>query len=123
MTQSNGKEMSFTFSTNKTAHKAYVHVSLDDDLESIRFNVDLDSLPGMNKDGHELVVKFKLEYFDNNNTFWTDSNGLEMQKRVLNYRPTWDIQKDQNYSLDNVTANFYPVTSAISMKDVTDPSR
>jgi hypothetical protein len=43
-----------------------------------------------------------------------------MQKRILNYRPTWDIQlnyDDQN-SNENITANFYPINSAISMKDI-----
>jgi hypothetical protein len=40
-----------------------------------------------------------------------------MQKRILNYRPTWDIQANYNDSLENVTANFYPINSAISMND------
>jgi hypothetical protein len=29
-----------------------------------------------------------------NNTFYTDSNGLEMQERVLNFRDTWELIKD-----------------------------
>ena len=41
-----------------------------------------------------------------------------MQKRILNYRPTWDIQGNYNDSHENVTANYYPINSAISMKDV-----
>jgi hypothetical protein len=40
-----------------------------------------------------------------------------MQKRILNYRPTWDIQANYNDSLENITANFYPINSAISMID------
>ena len=40
-----------------------------------------------------------------------------MQKRVLNYRPTWDIQANYNQSNENITANYYPIQSAISMKD------
>ena len=41
-----------------------------------------------------------------------------MQKRILNYRPTWDLVST-NYadSLENVTANYYPINSAISMQD------
>lgn len=35
-----------------------------------------------------------------------------MQKRIFNYRPTWDLKTDEN-----VTANYYPVGSAISIKD------
>jgi hypothetical protein len=41
-----------------------------------------------------------------------------MQKRILNYRPTWDIQKNYDDSKENVTANYYPINSAISMKEV-----
>jgi len=41
-----------------------------------------------------------------------------MQKRVLNYRPTWDlVNTNYNDSLQNITANYYPINSAISMRD------
>ena len=49
---------------------------------------------------------------DNNGTFWTDSNGLAMQRRVLNKRPTWEWSGEQN-----ITANYYPVDTAISIVD------
>ena len=42
-----------------------------------------------------------------------------MQKRILNYRPTWDlIHTNYNDSLENVTANYFPINSAISMNDI-----
>jgi hypothetical protein len=65
------------------------------------------------------VVLFEVDEFFNNKTFYTDSNGLEMQKRILNYRPTWDLV-NTNYkdSLENVTANYFPINSAISMNDI-----
>ena len=72
----------------------------------------MDSIPI----NHEVMVDFTLMNFDNNQTFYTDSNGLEMQKRVLNYRPTWDIKSNYKDSFENITANFYPVTSAIMLK-------
>jgi hypothetical protein len=80
--------------------------------------VDLESLPAVIYDGYEVIANFHVENFDNNETFFTDSNGLEMQKRILNYRPTWDLV-NTNYkdSLQNVTANYYPINSAISMED------
>jgi len=40
-----------------------------------------------------------------------------MQKRILNYRPTWDFQKNLNDSNQNVTGNYYPIQSALSMND------
>jgi hypothetical protein len=36
-----------------------------------------------------------------------------MQKRQLNYRPSWNVTV-----LDNVTANYYPINTAIVIKDV-----
>ena len=41
-----------------------------------------------------------------------------MQKRILNYRPTWNISKNYNDSNENITANFYPINSAQSMEDI-----
>jgi hypothetical protein len=96
----------------------------------VKFEVDLGSLPDLLKhhfvfdekfrpyyQGYEVTANFHTS-MDNNKTFWTDSNGLEMQKRVLNYRPTWDIEKT-NYAdaLQNITANYYPINSAIAMRD------
>lgn len=49
---------------------------------------------------------------NNDNTFYTDSNGLEMQKRILNYRPTWDLITEEA-----VSANYYPVNQAIAIRD------
>lgn len=46
-------------------------------------------------------------------TFWTDSNGLGMVKRVLDKRPDYDIQEGDDYQIENITANYYPVDSAI----------
>lgn len=57
--------------------------------------------------------------FNNSGEFYTDSNALEMQKRILNFRPTWDIKKTNlAASNENVTANYFPINSAISMVDV-----
>lgn len=100
-----------------------VHVSIDSDTNSIKFDVDLGSLPDIESDGHEVIVNFQVENFDNNQTFYTDSNGLEMQKRIINYRPTWDIQKNYHDSNENITANYYPINSAIAMEDIAQNKR
>jgi hypothetical protein len=47
--------------------------------------------------------------------FYTDSNGLEMQRRQLNYRPTWNLTVYEGGV--NVTANYFPINSAIAMVD------
>jgi hypothetical protein len=41
-----------------------------------------------------------------------------MQKRILNYRPTWNISDNYADSFQNITANYYPIQQAISMKSV-----
>jgi hypothetical protein len=56
--------------------------------------------------------------FFNNQTFYTDSNGMEMQERKLNYRPTWDfVNTNLADSNENITGNYFPVQSALSMLD------
>lgn len=104
--------------TQQSFMGAIVHVTLDADLPgAIKFEVDLGSLPEPNyTDGNEVIVRFTIPDFTNNGTFWTDSNGLEMQKRVLNYRKSFKLE--DYYFEHNTTTNYYPITSAISMKDV-----
>lgn len=83
----------------------------------IEFDVELSPVPVSNdKQGKDVTVNWKMyDGFNANKTFWTDSNGLEMQKRVLNYRPTFDVATNTK---QNISSNFYPVTSAIAMRDV-----
>jgi len=51
---------------------------------------------------------------DNADVFYTDSNGLEMQRRKFNERPTFTLD-----SAEYVSSNYYPINSAIAMKDET----
>ena len=96
-------------------------MTIDVETWTVKFEVDLGSLPPVYYNGYEVTANFHIDNFDNFRTFWTDSNGLEMQKRILNYRPTWDLVKtnfkDQIEPL-NITANFYPINSAITMRDM-----
>ncbi|XP_066143340.1 lysosomal alpha-mannosidase-like [Euwallacea fornicatus] len=63
--------------------------------------------------GIEVISRFTVEDFKNNETFYTDSNGREMIERKLNYRPTFTY----NSTVEPVTSNYYPVTSKIVIKD------
>jgi hypothetical protein len=40
-----------------------------------------------------------------------------MQKRILNYRPTWNFTLENSEQYENITANYYPINSAISLKE------
>lgn len=44
--------------------------------------------------------------------WFTDSNGRDMQPRARNFRPTWELNVTEP-----VSANYYPVNSAISIRD------
>ena len=65
--------------------------------------------------GREIVAKWQLLNSTNNEVFYTDSNGLEMQERVLNSRPDYTLDAgDDNF----IPSNYYPVTSAIAIRDI-----
>ncbi|EAS02485.2 glycoside hydrolase family 38 amine-terminal domain protein (macronuclear) [Tetrahymena thermophila SB210] len=56
-----------------------------------------------------MIVNTNLK---NKKTFYTDSNGLSLQKRILNFRPTWDLRVHQE-----VSGNYYPIGSMIQIQD------
>jgi hypothetical protein len=64
--------------------------------------------------GKDVVVDwYMLNDFDSGKRFWADSNGLEMVPQQL------FKHRDYNYTSNNtVSSNFYPVTSAIAIKDM-----
>mmetsp|Transcript_33580 Transcript_33580/g.51655 ORF Transcript_33580/g.51655 Transcript_33580/m.51655 type:complete len:230 (-) Transcript_33580:1056-1745(-) len=78
----------------------------------IEFEVELNSVP-LERFGRDVTVNWRMyDNFNANRTFWTDSNGLEMQERILNFQPTYTRLSDQN-----ISSNFFPVVSAIAMRD------
>jgi hypothetical protein len=82
----------------------------------IEFDVELSSVPvKSDRQGKDVTVNWKMyDGFNANQTFWTDANGLEMQKRRINFRETFDVVANTK---QNISSNFYPVTSAIAMRD------
>ena len=81
--------------------------------QPVEFEVELSEIPINDGKGKDVTVNWRLYHFNANNTFWTDSNGLEMQERKLNFNPGFDWNKDQQ----NISSNFYPVDSAIAIRD------
>ena len=67
--------------------------------------------------GKEIVLNLATT-LQNNKTFYTDSNGLEEQKRVVDYRPTWPLVQ-----FEPASGNYYPVNSHISIIDVNTKQR
>ncbi len=87
-----------------------------DALDLIKFDVELYGIPQRKHTGQEVTVNFYAPNIKNNGIFYTDSNGLEMQRRELNYRPCWNLTTENSF---NITANYYPINSAISISDET----
>ena len=109
---------------------AIVHVEILDTI--LKVTVDLEHLPQpKGKEGFEVVVIFTIQNFNSSKTFFTDSNGLQMQKRVLNHRNGYSLadnyykhhytrqQMNNADFVSNVTHNFYPVNYAIQLRDTT----
>ena len=91
------------FNDTDTGATADVSVRLYKDIPVMEWSVNLGSIPDT-RHGQEVTINFHSQEINNNNTFYTDSNGLEMQKRVLNKRPTWEWSGPQN-----ISGNYYPV--------------
>lgn len=65
------------------------------------------------KTGMEVIAKWQImDAVSNEETFYTDSNGLEMQKRILNQRPDYNLQTNMT-----ISSNYYPINSAIAFRD------
>lgn len=96
-------EMHLVYSSEETGATAVVYARLFDDSPVMEWEVTLGSIPNTGQ-GTEVTINFRSFDIDNNKTFYTDSNGLEMQERILNYRPTWNWTGSQN-----VSGNYYPV--------------
>ena len=62
--------------------------------------------------GMEIIAKWQLMDSNNGQIFYTDSNGLEMQKRLLNKRPDFKLVTNMT-----ISSNYYPITSAIAFRD------
>lgn len=61
-----------------------------------------------------MVVRWKMfDGFNSSSTFWTDSNALGMVERKLYHKDSFG----QNATFNNISSNYYPVDSAIAIRD------
>eukprot|EP01025_Chloroclados_australasicus_P041471 TRINITY_DN4390_c0_g6_i1.p1 TRINITY_DN4390_c0_g6~~TRINITY_DN4390_c0_g6_i1.p1 ORF type:complete len:1134 (-),score=134.28 TRINITY_DN4390_c0_g6_i1:1148-4105(-) len=61
--------------------------------------------------GREVISRFQTQ-LASDGEFWTDSNGREMQKRTFNQRPSFQL-----HVTDPIEGNYYPITSALEIRD------
>ncbi|KYQ93883.1 alpha-mannosidase [Tieghemostelium lacteum] len=62
--------------------------------------------------GKEVISRFTTS-LQTDQTWYSDSNGMEMQKRVINYRPSWNLTVVQP-----VSGNYVPVNNIAFIQDV-----
>ncbi|KAL3274851.1 hypothetical protein HHI36_019633 [Cryptolaemus montrouzieri] len=86
-------------------------VRLYADENFIEFDWLVGPIPSDAPRGKEIISRFETP-LKTNSTFYTDSNGREILKRVKNYRPTWKLDNEEP-----VAGNYYPVTSKILVRD------
>ncbi|XP_058102936.1 alpha-mannosidase At3g26720-like [Magnolia sinica] len=61
--------------------------------------------------GKEIITQIASK-MTTNKTFYTDSNGRDFIKRILDYRKDWDLQVNQP-----VAGNYYPINLGIYIED------
>ncbi|KAL4477151.1 hypothetical protein ABPG72_008885 [Tetrahymena utriculariae] len=61
--------------------------------------------------GKEVVMLINTNY-KNDGKFFTDSNGLELQQRQVNFRSTWNLKQT-----NPVSGNYYPIGAIIGLED------
>lgn len=74
------------------------------EIESYVNSINIDD-----NQGKEIIIIVDTD-INNEKTFYTDSNGLDLQKRILNYRPSWNLTVIQK-----VPENYYPVNAMIGL--------
>ena len=86
----------------------------------IEFEVELNPIPFEDGLGKDVTVNWRLfDGFNINRTFWTDSNGLEMQERRIKDVPMHKKIVDDKTEVNQYTiaSNYMPVDSAIAVRD------
>lgn len=79
--------------------------------EYIEFDWLIGPIPAEDKIGKEIITKYSSN-LNSSQEFYTDLNGRETLKRTRNYRPTWSVKLEEE-----VSGNYYPVTTKIALKD------
>lgn len=100
---------------NNETIRASARISINKFDPYIKYDVELNAVPiKKDKTSKNVVVDwYLLDGFDTGNRLWTDSNGLSMQEKRLFARKEYTYTPTNN----SVSANYYPVTSAIAVRD------
>ena len=88
-------------------------VRIYEGMDYVELEYTVGPIPVSDGIGKEIITKFSTS-LDTKGVWYTDANGRSMQKRVRNFRPTWDFQQTSP-----AAGNYYPVNSRIALIDET----
>lgn len=86
-----------------------IRIYKDDNFAEFEWLVG--GIPIRDNIGKEIVSRFHTD-INSAGTFYTDSNGREMLKRIRNHRDTWKVNLQEQ-----IAGNYYPVTAKIAIED------
>lgn len=124
------EQWSIFFRNDTSGEKAVVSVRYSPIFEDIiEFNVETAPIPLKDNKGKDIIATWKVfDEFDPKGVFYTDSNGLEMQERLIqNQSHPFNtvnavINNGKGPNFLTIAANYYPVSSAIAMRDKSELS-
>ncbi|CAD8109144.1 unnamed protein product [Paramecium sonneborni] len=93
----------------KTTLKVWITKFKDQNIFSI--DTFLDSVDISDLNGKEIVFQIYSD-IQNNGVFYTDSNGLKLQKRIINHRDSWNVKMKEK-----IAGNYFPVNGVIMIVD------
>lgn len=110
-------QYTLVFNKEKAKEQAIVKVRFSPKYfeQIIEYEVELNAVPIFNNNqGKDLIVNWRFfNGFDPRGKFWTDANSLQMLERNINQREQFKF----NITNSKIASNYYPVDSAIAMRD------
>lgn len=109
-------EPSFQGGDKVNFNVAFNHFENSSQTDGIIMTIEPEVGPITNDDGigREVVQIINNAEINSEGVFYTDSNGLDMQKRVFGKQPTFNLQPDK---YDVIPASYYPVNGVIYIQD------
>ena len=77
----------------------------------LEFTWTVGAIPVTDGQGKEVISRWTTS-IANAGECWTDSNGREMQRRMKNFRPTWELNQTEP-----VAGNYYPAATSVFIRD------